>query len=123
MVRLVKASAIACAGMLLACGGGGGDTAEGAEPTSNQVTIVFENNQFADATVYYHGGAGQRRLGRVSGSSTGRFRAPHSPSGFRIMASFQAIGDFETPMILADPGNVVTVSSQSTGNLIFSISN
>lgn len=124
MVHFLKASAIACAGVLLACGGGaGGDTAEGAQPASSQVTIVFENTQFEDATVYYSGGAGRRRLGRVSGTSTDRFRAPHSPSGFRIVASFQGIGEFETARILADPGNVVTVTAQSTGNLVFSIGN
>lgn len=123
MVKVLKASAIACAGLLMACGGSGGGTAEGTQPASNQVTIVFENTQFEDATVYYRGGAGRRRLGRVSGTSTERFRAPHSPSGFRIMASFQGIGEFETAGILADPGDVVTVTAQSTGSLVFSIGN
>jgi hypothetical protein len=86
------------------------------------MTIVFENRQFSDCTVYYEGSAGRRRLGRVEGNTTLRFRVPHSPTGFRITASYTAIGDFSTQEILADPGNMVTVTSHSTGNLTFSIS-
>ena len=85
------------------------------------MTIIFENTQFEDATVYIEGGGLQRRLGRVGGTSTERFRVPHSPTGYVIEASFTGIGEFQTDLIMADPGNTVTVTAQSTGNLVYSI--
>lgn len=108
---------------LLACGGGGGGGGgpEASSPTE-QVTVVFENPQFEDATVYVQGASGTRRLGRVSGASTERFQVPHTPTGFVIRASFTGLGDFETDHIRTDPGDVVTVVAQSTGNLVYSIS-
>jgi len=113
--------ATACVTLLGACGGGGGGGGEGSAPSGDQVSIVFENTQFEDATVYIDSSTGTRRLGRVEGMSTGRFRVPFSPTGFAITASFTAIGEFETAHIDASAGTTVTVTAQSTGNLVFSI--
>ena len=107
---------------LVACGGGGGGGGDqGAAPSTSQITVVFENTQFEDATVYVESSTGNRRLGRVSGTSTERFRTPHSPTGYVFTASFQAIGEFQTDVIMADPGTTVTLTAQSTGNLTYSV--
>ena len=114
--------AIAFVAGLTACGGGGANGGgEAAAPSQGQVTIIFENTQFEDATVYVEAAGSQRRLGRVGGTSTERFRVPYSPTGYVVEASFTAIGEFQTDLILADPGSTITVEAQSTGNLIFSI--
>lgn len=85
------------------------------------MTIEFENTQFEDATVYMEAAGSQRRLGRVGGNSTETFRVAHSAPGYVITASFTAIGDFETDLIMADPGDTVVITAQSTGNLTYSI--
>lgn len=120
MRRIHRMAHLACLVLLLGCGGGR-QQGVGSSPTEGQLTIVFENTQFDDATVYVRGAAGTRRLGRVSGTSTSRFRIPHTPTSFVIEASFPGMGDAETAEIRADPGDIITVTAQSTGNLVFSI--
>lgn len=114
-----------CVTLLAACGGGsGGGSAEGTEgaaPSAAQVTVIFENTQFEDATLYVESAGAQRRLGRIEGTNTERFRTPHSPTGYVFTASYTAIGEFDTDVIHADPGDTITITAQSTGNLVFSI--
>ena len=126
MRAILRLLGLALVSLGLACasgtGGGGGDGFGGlAESPPTEVTIVFENRQFTDCTVYYHWTGGRRRLGRVTGNSTGRFQAPDSPSGFFVSAAYQAVGSLRTGDIQANAGQVVTITSHTTGNLTFTV--
>ncbi len=129
MGRLTRFLGLAAIGLMVACASGGRSTDEGSladlgtatAAENQQLVIVFENRQYTDCTIYYNGSGGRRRLGRVTGNSTGRFVAPESPTGFRITAAYQAIGDVTTQMIQANLGQTVTITSHTTGNLTFTV--
>ena len=129
MGRLTRFLGLAAIGLMVACASGGRSTEEGSladlgtatAAENQQLVIVFENRQYTDCTIYYNGSGGRRRLGRVTGNSTGRFVAPESPTGFRITAAYQAIGDVTTQMIQANLGQTVTITSHTTGNLTFTV--
>ena len=109
----------------LACGSSGGEgTGQPASPSSSeQITIIFENIQFEDATVYIaFEAANPRRLGRVGGASSGRFTVRASGGAFVVSAEFLgAPGSYETDTIFANPGDIVTITAQTIGMLTHSI--
>lgn len=113
---------IAGAALLVGCGGGGVEYEEAA-PAADAITIVFENPQFEDATVYIDSETGgTRRLGRVSGNSSEQFRAPLTAEvGFTIIAYFTALGEIESDVIVASAGDTVVITASSAGGLIYSI--
>jgi len=123
---LIQGLGLTAVALMMACGGGGagseslGDLGTSAAE-SPKLIVVFENNQYTDCTIYYNGSGGRRRLGRITGNSVGRFEAPDSPSGFRITAAYQAVGDITTQVINAAPGQTVTITSHTTGNLTFTV--
>jgi hypothetical protein len=129
MGTLTRILGLAAISLMVACASGGRSTDAGtladlgteSAAADEQLIIVFENNQYTDCTVYYNGSGGRRRLGRVTGNSRGRFVAPDSPTGFRITAAYQAVGDISTQVIQANLGQTVTVTSHTTGNLTFTV--
>jgi len=110
--------------LMVACGGSSSSNPpQGAAPDSEQYTIIFENSQYEDATVYIEfEAAGPRRLGRVTGTSTERWRIPARSTAFVIHATFMVLGEHETDLIVAAPGDTITVVAQSTGGLVFKVS-
>lgn len=123
MTRLPRLLLAGCAALVLGCGAGSSNPSEEAAPSGEQYTIVFENTQFEDATIYIiFEGAGRRRLGRVTGTSTGRWTVPSRGNAFVIEAAFMALGEIETDPIFATPGDTITITAQSSGVLTHSIS-
>ena len=110
----------------LACGGSGGEgTGQPASPAASgeRITIIFENIQFEDATVFIaFEAAGPRRLGRVTGASSGRFTVRGDGGAFVVLARFLgAPGEYETASIFAVPGDIVTITAHTLGDLTHSI--
>jgi hypothetical protein len=124
MTMLPRLLMAACTVLMVACGGSSSSNPpQGAAPVGEQYTIIFENSQYEDATVYIEfEAAGSRRLGRVTGTSTERWRIPARSTVFVIHATFMVLGEHETDPIFATPGDTITVVAQSTGGLVFSIS-
>ena len=123
MTRLPRFLLAGCAALALACGGGSSNPSEEAAPSGDQYTIIFDNPQFEDATIYIiFEGAGPRRLGRVTGTNTERWRVPARGNTFIIQAAFMALGEIETDAIFATPGDTITIRAQSSGVLTYSIS-
>lgn len=124
MATVIRSLGLVAIALAFGCGGGSSTESLadlGSTPATPTIVVIFENNQYTDCNVYYNGSGGRRRLGRITGNSRGRFEVPDSPTGFRILAAYQAIGDISTGLIQANAGQTVTITSHTTGNLTFTI--
>ena len=124
MTKIPRFLVAACTVLMVACGASSSNQSEGATPSGEQYTIIFENTQYEDVAVaVIFEAAGPRRLGRVTGVSTERWRVPVRSAAFVIHAAFMGgLGEYETDPIVAAPGDTITITTQSTGDLVFKIS-
>jgi hypothetical protein len=125
MTKIPRFLIAACTVLMVACGASGSNNPpEGATPSGEQYTIIFENTQYEDVAVaIIFEAAGPRRLGRVTGVNTERWRVPARSAAFVIHAAFMGgLGEYETDPIVAAPGDTITIVTQSTGDLVYKIS-
>lgn len=69
------------------------------------VTVVVENQNFYDATIYAIGDGSRSRLGTVVGNTRQAFRLPRVPRDVRFEIRLQASGTFTTPSLPVNPGD------------------
>ena len=124
MTKVPRFLMAACTVLMVACGAGSSSNPpEEAAPSGEQYTIIFENTQYEDVAVsILFEAAGPRRLGRVTGTSTERWRIPARSTAFVIHATFMVLGERETDLIVAAPGDTITIVARSTGDLDYKIS-
>jgi hypothetical protein len=87
---------------------GSGDTYDRGVSNSREVTVIVDNLNTSDATLYMIWGAGNRvRLGRISGLSEGEFTSRWYGPEVRMEARFLAGETYVTNSLPVSPGEVL----------------
>lgn len=104
-------AARALAGALLlavaACAGSGSEELRPlgeAGPGGPQISLIVDNQNFNDVTIYGLGEGMRRRIGIVPGKTEKRFQFPWRSNHIRLQASILAGPDFTTEELLVEPG-------------------
>lgn len=113
MTRFLTAMVVAGATVIStsACSAGG-PRAEGHSPAAPPVTVLVENSNWADMTVYVEHAGIRTRLGTVTTATRRLFQLPRTLAS--IAASFRLVADpvgsadvYTTPQVQVTPGQQV----------------
>lgn len=90
--------------------------------TNQRISILVDNQEFNDATIYLFRNSSRYRLGIVGGKSSREFTTAWQFPEMQLQVSFLGGGGFTTERIAVSPGDdlqlIISVGSQRFGGRI-----